>query len=770
MSSSFKLSMHLGASLGGSVRSSFSGVEGQLNKLGSSISRLKNQQKSIRNFEMSTASVEKSRLAYNKARLELNQLKKEFRATDAPSKTLTSNLDKAQKKVDELSQKLERQRGRLSKAGRAMSKAGVSTGNLRRDNHRLGQSVDRLSAKYKKLGNAIEKQRQRGARRSELRGQLFDTVAVGAVISAPIAVAINFEAGVSKLGAMTRTEGKVLDQLSAKARALGEETQFSATQAVGAMNFLGMAGFKPDQILSATPGVLNLAQAAGEDLGRTADISSNILSGFNLQADQMDRVGDVLTATFTRSNVNLSMLGETMKFVAPVAASTGASIEQVAAMAGKLGDAGIQGGRAGTVLRASFLRLASPTGAASDAIKELGVDVQDEFGNLRSVPEIFEQISGAMAGMGSAQKTGVVKTIFGEEAASGVIRLLDVVKKGDLTEFIATLENANGEAAKVAADMANNTKGALKLLGSAVEGLSISIGSTLLPIIQWSAKAIAKMASGLSKLATEFPLVTTVVAGAVVGLVALRAITIASMFSASVLGSAIGSLSVGYTFLTTALSLTSLNLMRVNALSKIGAVSTGLITTAQWAWNVAMTANPIGLIIVGIGAVIGLGVLLIKNWETVSRFFGSMWEGLKEMTGNAVSWLLDNIGLLLNPFALLTKVATLVGGALFGEDVEGGIDNNASTTSSKNIVKTAAVGSALEASTALATPLATTSLPDVAAQAVQQTQNVRLDAPITINAAPGMDAQAIAREVQRELSLQGARLQQERRSSLFDLS
>lgn len=754
MTTSFKLSMQLGASLGSSVRQSFQETEGRLNRLGSTIGRLKDQQKSIRKFSMNTTSVEQAKKSLLKARRELAGFNGQLKKNATPTKKLTANIKKAQKNVDRLSQRLDTQQSRLQKTRRELESSGLSTKNLSRDNERLGRSVERLSGKYQRLGKSIAAQRekatraqearsQRTARRSELRGQIFDTVAIGAAVVAPLVVAVNFEADVSKLGAITRTSGKELESLSQKARQLGEETLFSASQAVGAMNFLGMAGFTPDKILSATPGILNLAQAAGEDLGRTADVASNILSGFGLEADQMDRLGDVLTATFTRTNTNLSMLGETMKFVAPVAAATGASIEQVAAMAGKLGDAGIQGGRAGTVLRASFLRLAAPTGMAASTLAELGIAVQDEAGNLRAVPAIFEDIAEAVQDLGSAQQAAVVKSVFGEEAASGVTQLLSVVKKGELTSFINELKAADNTAKTVADQMANNSLGAIKRLGSALESVAISVGTTLLPVIEFGANLFARMASGLSKLSQQFPLLTTVVMGAVVGLVALRLVTLGSMFTYNVLASAVGSLGTAYTFLTAKTTLAKVNLIRLNVLSKLTAAWAGIVTAAQWAWNVALTANPIGVVVVAIGALIGAGVLLIKNWDKVKNFFGGLWEGLKNITGKAVGWLLNKIGQLLDPFGVVRAIGRFV----FGDDED---TENASNTSPKNTAKRLAKATTLGAVVEeTAKPKSLVESSSVTAPKFQIVEPKPFEAEGTLNLRPRIHQRAIVREYDR---------------------
>ncbi|EJE0162464.1 phage tail tape measure protein, partial [Escherichia coli] len=161
------------------------------------------------------------------------------------------------------------------------------------------------------------------------------------------------------------------------------------SDAASGQSFLAMAGFTPQAIQAALPGVLNMALAGGVELGETADIGSNILTQFNLTADQMDRVGDTLTAAFTRTNTDLRALGETMKYTGPVAAKLGISLEEAAAMAGMLANNGLRGSDAGTAMRASLSRLASPPKAAADALKELGVSVADARGKMRPMEDVL---------------------------------------------------------------------------------------------------------------------------------------------------------------------------------------------------------------------------------------------------------------------------------------------------------------------------------------------------------------------------------------------
>lgn len=766
--SSFKLALQIGASIGQSFRTSVKGSQSQLNQLGSSINKLKNQQASIKKVELGEASVGRARVAYEAASRELSRLRREVASTDQPSKQLTQSFEAAKRKTERLSQALGKQRDRLQQSRRELQQAGVSSRNLMGDNARLGASVERLSQKYRKLNQAMRAQEANKAQRADLRGQLFDAVALGATVVAPVSIAVNFEQSIARLGAITRSGDDALLGLEQTARRLGETTQFSASEATSAMTFLGMAGFKTNEIISATPGMLNLAQAAGSDLAGTADIASNILSGFSLKADEMRRVGDVLSATFTTSNTTLQMLGDTLKYAAPVASSAGVSIEQVAAMAGLLGNVGIQGSMAGTALRAAFLRLSAPPKVAADALANLGVEVKDLDGNLRSVPELLQELAQATEGLGSAERAEAIKQIFGSEASAGLTELLKQAGSGALDSYIQQLQQAKGTADTMAKKMSATTAGSLKRLGSALESVAISIGSLLLPTIASGAELFAGMASWVSGAAQEYPWLTKVIVGATVGLVALKVTAIAGAYAFTFLKGGVLSLVTAYRTLSAGIAMAQLGMARMNILSALSAVRMGVVTAAQWALNVAMTANPIGLIVVGIAALAGAAFMLIKYWEPIGEFFSGLWDGVKNITSGAVDWLLGKMNLLAKPFELLGSAWNAVSGWLGGDE-----SADAPSSGNKRKLATAAIGASLATQPAMALPNSTVNaLPQIqaASAANHNQQSVSIDAPITIHAAPGMDERAIAGEVQKALEQREARAASQQRGALFDES
>ncbi|MGM0904270.1 MAG: phage tail tape measure protein [Bacillota bacterium] len=246
------------------------------------------------------------------------------------------------------------------------------------------------------------------------------------------------------------------------------------------MQYLAMAGFEATEIVSAMPAVLDLAAAAQIDLGRSADIVSNIMTGFGLSAEDTGNAVDVLVKTMTTANTDLPMLGEAMKYVAPVAASLGLSIEETAAAVAKMSDAGIQGSQAGTALRAALLSLANPTGQTVKAMEELGIKITDANGSMKPLPELIGHVGSKLDGMTDAQKTATAAQLVGTEAASGFIALLEVGEDG-LRDYVSELENAGGTAERVAKTQMDTLKGSFIEFQSSVEGLGIKIGNDLLP-------------------------------------------------------------------------------------------------------------------------------------------------------------------------------------------------------------------------------------------------------------------------------------------------
>lgn len=520
-------------------------------------------------------------------------------------------------------------------------KAGYKNGTINQDTYNAGTNY--YSAQMKKIReekNRInsEMQQKMGSylNFSESAKSLVNFGLIVRTAAAPfvglIGAAANFEAAMSKVGAITNASTDDMKKLSNTAKELGEKTQFSATQSAEAMSYLGMAGWKTEEIISGMPGLLNLAAAGGTDLAKTADIVSDNLTAFGLSAEQSSHMADVYAVTITKTNTNVEMLGETMKYAAPVAHAFGVSMEETAALSGMMANAGIKASQAGTALRAGFLRLAGPPKMAADALAKLGMSAQDltaeqkeaaiameslgiETGNTegpQKMASILTQLRDRMKDMSREEQLATAKAIFGTEAASGWLSVLNSAP-GTFEDLVQSIQNSDGAAEKMAQTMQNNAKGAMTRLQSAMESVAISVGGVLLPCLANAGDAVAELAGGFSKWASENPGIiqgSLELAAGVVGFIG-----IVKLARAIVDGYRVGMI--------------------------LWRSVTTMATAAQLGLNAAMLANPVGLVAAGIMILIGAGYALYKNWDTVSSFISTGWETIKSAASTAVDTVVE---------------------------------------------------------------------------------------------------------------------------------
>ena len=330
-------------------------------------------------------------------------------------------------------------------------------------------------------------------------------VAAGAGV---LRTAAGFEQSMNQVRAVTGATGDEFDALSGLARDLGSSTMFSASEAAEAMYFLSSAGFDTEQIMSALPSVLDLAAAGNMDLARASDIASNVLSGMGREAGDLAQINDVLVGTFQRSNTNVSQLGEAFSYVAPIAAALGIPIEEVSGAVGVLGDAGIQGSRAGRSLASAFQRLVSPTDAGAQALEDLGVAVYDASGQLRP----FEDIVRDLAGAGADVET--VFTIFGEVAGRSMLALIE--NADGLQDLTGSLYDVEGAAREVADIQMEGLAGNLAELRSALEGLALAVADS--GLLQMATDWVSDLADRIRRLAETDPERLRLIVGALAGL------------------------------------------------------------------------------------------------------------------------------------------------------------------------------------------------------------------------------------------------------------
>lgn len=298
------------------------------------------------------------------------------------------------------------------------------------------------------------------------------SVALGGIATAAIKVGSDFESQMSRVKAISGATGEEFEKLKEQAMQLGADTAFSSKQAAEGMENLAAAGFATNEIVDAMPGLLSLAAAAGEDLATSSDIAASTLRGFGLEAKDMAHVADVLAANANRTNSSVAQTGEAMKYVAPLARAAELSLEETAAAIGIMADAGIQGSQAGTTLRGAISRLSKPTDDMQEAMDKLGISFYDSNGKMKSLTKQVGMLRKATEGMTDEQRNNLLVTLYGQEALSGMMALINE-GEGSLGDLAEAYKDCDGEAQKAAETMQDNLSSALEQLGGSAESLGI---------------------------------------------------------------------------------------------------------------------------------------------------------------------------------------------------------------------------------------------------------------------------------------------------------
>lgn len=505
-----------------------------------------------------------------------------------------------------------------------------------RTGRRGAQSLDRdfertaknIAANFQRVG----KQMQDIGDRAQRVGSTLSRRVTAPILALGGAVAYagaNFEREMNAVKAISGATGADLERLSQQAQELGSTTQFSAGQAAQGMQFLSMAGFGVNETLSAMPGVLNLAAAGQIDLATSADITSNVLTGFRLEADQTGRMVDVLAAVSTSANTNIEQMGEAMKFVAPVAATAGQSVEEASAAIGVLSDAGIQGSMAGTTLRRALAELMSPASNINKALESAGTSAFDAQGNMLPLADVLDNIR--EAGIPATE----MMDLFGQRAGPGMSVLL--AEGGEsLREFTGELENSTGTAARIAEERMDGLLGTLTELKSALEGLAISISNSgLLEFLTSMAEKLVELVRWMAGLPAPVLRVITVLGGLVATIGPL--ILVFGLFTSAV---GIATASLGAFLAALAPFLPAIA-------AAVAAIGLGVLAWQRWGGGITAVAMP------AIRSVTRAVQWLGNAFRVFVTELPEIWQSIVNVTSagtrNTVSWLE-------RPIAIIMKV------------------------------------------------------------------------------------------------------------------
>ncbi|MFV4883358.1 phage tail tape measure protein [Bacillus velezensis] len=444
--------------------------------------------------------------------VQMKNLKSEFEKNRTAVGVWGNELKTAQVTEKSLTQQLENHKRKVKALERAYADSAIKKGKDAKETQTLARRLNNATAAMNKTQNALnsttqrikalEEAAKRATSRVRIMGERMDSIggkmrSVGSSVAMTsgiafgalalslrdaVQVGMDFEKQMSKVQAISGGSAAEIAKLREQAKELGATTVFTASQAADAQGFLAMAGFKVNDIYDAMPGMLSLAAAGQLELGAAADITSNIMSAFALKAKESGHASDVIAYAAANANTNVEQMGEAMKFLAPNANSLGWGMEESAAAIMAFGDAGLQGSIAGQAFGTSLIRLASPTGKASKLVKKLGFDFFDAAGNMKSMPEVVEEMEKGLKGMTKEQQAAALKTIVGAEAYKHWAILLQKGSKalGDNTK---ALEKSDGAAKKMADTMLDNAHGSIVAFQSALEGAKIKLTESLLPAL-----------------------------------------------------------------------------------------------------------------------------------------------------------------------------------------------------------------------------------------------------------------------------------------------
>lgn len=371
-----------------------------------------------------------------------------------------------------------------------IEKKAIETGALIKkslSNIEIGEGISAVGGKISSVGDKLT------------MGVTLPLVGIGV---AAAKVGMDFDSSMSRVKAISGATGEEFKQLHDQALQLGADTAFSAKEAAQGMEALSAAGFTTKETMTAMPGLLDLAASSGESLATSSDIAASTLRGFGLEAGQAGHVADVLAKNANATNAAVADTGEAMKYVAPVAHSMGLSLEEVTAAIGEMANSGIQGSMAGTTLRSALTRLASPSKEASDEMKSIGFNAFDSKGKLKSFSDIMGEYNKALSNKTDKQKEDLTATIFGQEAMSGMLVMMQGGKQG-LDDLTNSYKSADGAASEMAKTMQDNSKSAVEQMTGSLETTAIKLEEDFAPIIIEVCNKIQDLANAFSELSPE---------------------------------------------------------------------------------------------------------------------------------------------------------------------------------------------------------------------------------------------------------------------------
>lgn len=570
------------------------------------------------------------------------------------------------KAIDETKQKLQT----LQNAQRQAASEVGQNGKITQEQYRaLQREVEATKEEIKKLQKEANSANAALQKVSDVTGKIGKTATkigkgmsvvsagIGGVATAAVKTTADFESAMSNVQAISGATGEDMNSLKEKAREMGAQTKFSATEAGEAMSYMAMAGWKTEEMMSGISGIMNLAAASGEDLATTSDIVTDALTAFGLTAQDTEKFVDTLAATATNSNTNVSLLGESFKYCAPVCGALGYSAEDTSIALGLMANCGIKATNAGTALRAILTNMAKPTDAVEAAMSELRVSLTDSEGkmlnlrdlmaNLRngfgqsemSVEELTESMNQLQTayengettadeyeeaqkkliesayGAEGAEKARLAAMLAGKEGMSGLLAIVNATE-GDLDKLTTAIDNSKDSAQNMADIMNDNLAGQLTILKSQCQELAISIGELLMPQIRNIVGSVQGVVDKLNRMSDHQKKLIVDIALLIAAIGPLLLV--------------IGKISAGIsTVSAVAAKIMPFIGIFMNKCSMLPGIFMKIITASKGiAQSISLMLGPVGMIVAAIVAVIAILVGLYTKCDDFRNFVNNTLLGM----------------------------------------------------------------------------------------------------------------------------------------------
>lgn len=519
-------------------------------------------------------------------------------------KLLTQAVDETKKKLNTLKTAAEQANSALASGDITQEQYDA----LQREIAETEQNLKALEKAAKNSDTALQKMAANGEKLKSLGDKVSGvgqkllpaTASITALGAASVKTAADFDSAMSKVAAVSGAAGDDLENLRDKAREMGEKTKFSASEAAEAMNYMAMAGWKTEDMLNGIEGIMNLAAASGEDLATTSDIVTDALTAFGLSAKDSGHFADILAAASSNANTNVSMMGETFKYCAPIAGALGFSAEDTAEAIGLIANSGIKSSQAGTGLRTIMSSLTHDLKLSGDAFGEVTIATTNADGSMRGLSDILGDCREAFGKMTESEQANAAQALVGKNAMSSFLALMNAAP-ADIEKLSTAIDDCDGKAEDMANTMQDNLAGQLTILKSQLQELAISFGELLMPAIRQIVSWIQSFVSKLNSMDETTKKVIVTIA-LIVAAVSPVLIIIGKVISA------VGTI--------------------MTIMPKLAGVI-NVVKTAFSALNAVMLANPIFLVIAAITALIGIFIYLWNTSDSFRQFWIDLWENIK---------------------------------------------------------------------------------------------------------------------------------------------